>query len=359
MRKTAKGMTLLLTAMLLLTGCGASEKQQKVSIKAPVEGEGEISSTLEYDFEKGKSVSVLTGELVDEKVANNRIIACMINNIDVAMPQSGIGNADIVYECVVEGGITRLMGIFQDYKKLDKLGPVRSARHYYVDFANEYDAIYTHFGQTKYATSEIESIGINTLSGLSALGGTVFFRDNSRVAPHNAYASGSGIKKGIKKSNYEKTNTMNESRFDFNMEQQELDAENAKKANRVNLTFNDYSHPYFVYDKKEGVYYRWQYNNKHIDDRTGEQLSYENIIVQFAEYSNIDKNGYQDVNLVSSGKGYYITEGKYIPITWSKNSKSEMTNFYTKDGEALKVNPGKTWISVFPSSNKKGVTFEK
>ena len=143
------------------------------------------------------------------------------------------------------------------------------------------------------------------------------------------------------------------------MEDQKLDAENAKKAKKVYLTFNDYSHPYFEYNKKDGLYYRWQYNNKHIDDLTGEQLAYDNIIVQFAQYSDIDRNGYQDVNLVSSGKGYYITKGKYIPITWSKSSKSDMTVFYTKDGEELKVNPGKTWISLFPSKNKDKVTFEK
>ena len=359
MRKTIKrAMSACIIASLLLTGCGkSSSNSSETTIEAPKQGEGAIETTMNYDFEKGKTVSLLTGEMIDEKVAKNRIIACMINNIDVAMPQSGIGNADIVYECVVEGGITRLMGIFQDYKKLTKLGPVRSARHYYVDIANEYDAIYTHFGQTKYATSEIKAIGIDTLSGLSALGGTVFYRDSARVAPHNAYTSGKGIKAGIKKSKYEKENILTDSRFDFNLEQQSLEDENAKKANKVTLRMNDYSKPWFEYNKKKGTYYRWQYGNKHIDDQTGKQLSYENIIIQFANYSDIDHNGYQDIDLVSSGKGYYVTEGKYIPIKWSKKSKNKMTNFYTMDGQDLKVNPGKTWISVFPVANKKGVTF--
>jgi hypothetical protein len=318
-----------------------------------------INGAISYDFEEGKAVSKLTGELVDEKVANNRIIACMINNIDVAMPQSGLSNADIMYECVVEGGITRLMGIFQDYKKISKLGPVRSARHYYVDYANEYNAIYAHFGETKYATAEISSLGIDELSGLTALGSVVFFRDNSRVAPHNAYTDGSKLVKGIKKSKQDKTNTLTESRFAFNTEQQELTAEDAKKATYVDLNFNNYSHPHFEYNKKKGLYYRWQYGDKQIDDQTGKQLCYENIIIQFTGYSNIDKNGYQDVDLVGSGDGYYITQGKRIPITWKKESKSEFTNYYTADGQPLNVNPGKTWISIFPDNNKKGVTFKK
>lgn len=362
MKKTHKRIALLMATMMLFSGCGkkpAESSEQEVPVTTAVETEAEIATTTESNLEEGKTLSVLTGEMVDEKVASNRIIACMINNIDVAMPQSGISNADIVYECVVEGGITRLMGIFQDYKKLEKLGPVRSARHYYVDIANEYDAIYTHFGETKYATSEIESLGINTLSGLSAIGGEVFYRDSSRVAPHNAYTNGSSLKKGIKSSNYESKNIFTDSRFDFNSEDQKLETENAKKAKKVNLTFNDYSHPYFEYNKEDGLYYRWQYNDKHIDDLTGEQLAYENIIVQFADYSDIDKNGYQDVNLVSSGDGYYVTKGKYVPITWSKSSKSDLTVFSTEDGEELQVNPGKTWISLFPSKNKEKVTFEK
>lgn len=357
MKKTGKLVMLLLILCLFTAGC--SKEAAKKEMQLPAQGDGELATTVDYDFAEGKTISPLTGELVDEDVANNRVVACMINNIDVAMPQSGISYADIVYECVVEGGITRLMGIFQDYKNIPKLGPVRSARHYYVDYANEYDAIYAHFGQTKYAVSEMEALNTDELSGLSAMGSVVYYRDNSRVAPHNAYTDGKKIVKGIKKSKFEKKNTLPDSRFDFNVEQQELTAEDAKKANIVKLTFNGYSHPYFQYNKKDGLYYRWQYNAKHIDDQTGEQLCYENIIVQFADYSDIDKKGYQDLNLVSSGDGYYISEGKYIPITWEKKSKSEYTNFYTADGQALKVNSGKTWISVFPSNNKKGVSFKE
>lgn len=357
MKRWTKYMMLAVLMVILSGGCGKTAK--KVDMSLPEEGDGTITATMDYDFKEGMVISPLTGELVDEKIANNRVVSCMINNIDVAMPQSGLSYADIMYECVVEGGITRLMGIFQDYKDIPKLGPVRSARHYYVDYSNEYDAIYAHFGQTKYAVSEMEALHTNELSGLSALGGVVYYRDNSRVAPHNAYTDGKKIVKGIKKAKFEKKNTMTEPRFTFNMEQEELTAEDAKNAPVVKLTFNAYSHPYFEYHKKDGLYYRFQYGTKHIDDQTGKQLAYENIIIQFAGYSNIDKKGYQDLALVSSGDGYYITEGKRVPITWEKNSKSEFTNFYTADGNALKVNPGKTWITVFPDNNKKGVSFKE
>ncbi len=357
MKNIIKILVVMTLVSAILTGCGGEMGSVDMTVP-PTEGSA-VSGAIEYDFAKGKVVSLLTGELVDEKVAKNRVVTCMINNIDVAMPQSGLSSADIMYECVVEGGITRLMGVFQDYKKIPKLGPVRSARHYYVDYSHEYDAIYTHFGQTKYAVSEMEELGTNELSGLSALGSVIFYRDNSRVAPHNAYTDGKKIVAGIKKSKFEKNVTITEPRFNFNVERQKPDSEDSKKAGTVNLTFNAYSHPYFKYNKKDGLYYRWQYGNKHIDDQTGKQLAYENIIVQFTKYSNIDRKGYQDLDLIGSGKGYYITEGKYIPITWEKNSLNEYTNYYNSNGDSLSVNPGKTWICVFPANNKKGVTFSK
>ena len=344
---------------LIFTGCGKKEGEapvKKVDMTL-FETEGSTFEPIDYNFIKGKTYSQLTGELISDKVAKNRIVTCVINNIDRAMPQSGLSQADIMYECVVEGGITRLMGVFQDYKKIKKLGPVRSARHYYVDYSTEYKAVYAHFGQTKYAVREMKKMKTEELSGLSALGYKVFYRDNSRVAPHNAYTDGEKICLGIKEAKFKNTNKLKEDRFDFNYEVEELNADNAKKCNYIDLKYNSYSHPHFEYI--DGRYYRWQYNTKHIDDITGEQLSYENVIIQFAKYSNIDRNGYQDVDLIGEGKGYYCTEGKYIPITWAKTGKKSFTNFFTEDGKDLKVNPGNTFISVFPTRDKKNISFKK
>lgn len=353
-RKRLLVCTLLLMVLTMAFGCG-KKKEESSTVQIPKAGEGTFSGSLEYNFEEGKVKSLLTGELIDEKVAQNRIVTCMINNISDAMPQSGISKADIVYECVVEGGITRLMGVFQDYKKIEKLGPVRSARHYYVDFSHEYDAVYAHVGQTKYAVSEMKSLKTEELSGLSALGNIVFFRDNTRVAPHNAYTDGKKIVEGIKQAKFDKKITISEPRFDFNVEPVASVAEDAKDAKTVKLTFNAYSHPYFKYNEKKQKYYRWQYNTEHIDDQTGKQLCYENIIVQFTGYSNKDHNGYQEVDLIGNGDGFYISEGKYVPITWEKSKKADYTTYYTADGKELKVNPGKTWISIFPIADKDGV----
>src|SRR5574344_1854532 len=112
---------------------------------------------------------------------------------------------DAIYECVVEGSLTRMMGIFENYDALDKIGSVRSCRNYFVYYALEFDAVYAHYGQSAYAVSLLEQPYVDNLSGLSEIGGTVFYRTSDRVAPHNAYASGKGINAGIKKMGYRDT----------------------------------------------------------------------------------------------------------------------------------------------------------
>lgn len=356
MKKTRNSliMVLLLSVLIFsLTACGKSEpEKKKVSIASD---DGAMSGDMNFDYTKGKAISKLTGEWVEQDIANRRPICLMINNIDVAMPQTGLANADIMYECLVEGGITRLMGVFQDYTDLKKLGPVRSARHYYVDFANEYGAIYCHFGQTKYATAEIDSIGIDTISGLSAIGTTAYFRDEQRVAPHNAYTSGKTMKKAIKEMKYDNKMIV-DNRFLFN--EAVTAPANGTAANKVTLGFNSYSKPWFEYNAESHKYLRFQYGGKHIDDSTGDQLAYTNIIVQFVKEWNIDKKGYQTIDVVGSGDGYYISEGAYIPIKWSKSSVSDMTQYTTADGQPLSVNTGKTWISIFPNDITDKVVFE-
>lgn len=356
MKKTAGILLSIIVMTLLLTGCGSSHSQEpakKVSLAPEI-----TLNTVSSDAFRGKTVSQLTGELIDKKVADNRILAIMINNIDVAMPQTGIADADIMYECVVEGGITRLMGIYQNYKKISKMGPIRSARHYYVDFANEYKPVYAHFGQTSYAIDEIEKLHMDEISALYGPCMNAFYRDETRVAPHNAYTDGKLIKKAIKEGKFKSMNQLKKPHFDFNTEIVPVSGDGAITADTVDLHFNDYSHPWFKYNKKDGLYYRWQYKVKHMDEGAGKQIAYENIFVQFAKYSDRDSHGYQDIALLGKGDGYYISGGSAVPVTWKKKNKKSRTVFYMADGSEVKVNPGKTWISVFPSDNKDGVTIK-
>lgn len=137
------------------------------------------------------------------KKAKNRPVAVMTENTHVTLPQYGIGNADIIYECPVEGGITRLMTIYQDYASLKKVGNVRSCRLYYVYFAKEFEAVYFHAGESKYALDVLNSSFIDNVDGITGKGGAFYYRDNSRRAPHNLYTTGENLASAMKTYGYD------------------------------------------------------------------------------------------------------------------------------------------------------------
>lgn len=308
---------------------------------------------------EGQMRSYLTGLWVDEEIGKKRPYAYQFSNFKTVRNQWGIGQADIVYECLVEGGITRLLGIGENYSG-DRIGSTRSSRHYFASIADEYDAIYIHYGKTKYAKKKLKDLGIDNLDGETGIGTTVFYRDNSLKAPHNAFASLEGILKGIEKKGYE---TLYEANYEphFSFYETDTDLSGGSTANKVTVHFtpSSYNKPYFEYNKTDKLYYRYQFNEAHKDSLTGEQLSFKNLIIQFVKEWDIDKNGYQDMELAdASGKGYYISNGTMVEITWKKKEATGWMRYYNKDGEELTINPGKTYIALFPDKYTKGLIIE-
>lgn len=306
----------------------------------------------------GKAQSKLTGEWIDEAVAARRPYAVMINNIEyAAQNHSGIGQAGIIYECLVEGGITRLMAIFDEFDS-DRIGSVRSARHYFVSIADEYDAMFVHYGQTGYALDKIAELGVDNLSGLEGVGSTVFYRDNNLKAPHNAFASYEGIIKGTEQKKYRTEYRDNvTSHYDFNAEDTVPVSDTV--ANKVSLAFSAKKVPYFEYDSEAKMYSRFQFGDKHMDVSTNTQLAFKNIIVQYVKEWNIDDNGYQTMDLENaSGDGIYVSDGKCINITWKKNENDKTMSYYDQSGNKLSVNKGKTYIALFPNDRVDSVVVE-
>jgi hypothetical protein len=351
--------------VLGISSCGKKEKNviTKDSIIETSTPSPTVVPTLEptptktEDPHTGEVKSKLTGLYVKEEIGRKRPFAIMFNNIKLASPQSGTSEADILYEAIVEGGITRLMGIFEQAKS-DRIGSIRSARHYFVSIADEYDAIFVHFGQTKYATAKISELAVNNLSGLSGIGTTVFYRDNSINAPHNAFTSLKGLLKGTNVLGY---NTKYEDDYEghFKFYNDDTELKSSIEVNKLTLNFSTYTSPYFTYDKKNRCYLRYQFGVPHVDANTNKQLRFKNILVQFVKEWNIDKNGYQTMDIEnSSGKGYYITNGNAIEITWKKNEATKKMRYYNEDGTELKINPGKTYIAIFPNDRTSGVTFD-
>ncbi len=358
MNRKKKAAIILSMAMgfSLLSGCGNGSSEEN-TYEINLNSTSMIESANDVEFSReGMVLNDLTGEWVDESFANKRPVAIMINNLSAAMPQSGIGQADIIYEMLVEGGITRLMAIYTDYSGLEKIGPVRSARHYYDRKAMEFDAIYAHVGQSVYAEADFSAYSqLDNLNGLYGVGNVMFYRDSSRKAPHNCYTSADGIDAGIEYEGYDTTHDENfRKMFSFNSSVQSLDG---NPANKITTAYNSSRQPYFEYNSEDGLYYRYQYGGPQIDDQTDEQLKFQNVIIQFAPHSPLEAE-LIDINWVGSGEGYYASNGTIIPITWSKSSDNSVTRYYTIDGEELRLNPGKTWITVFPDNQKDGIIIE-
>lgn len=307
------------------------------------------------DPHAGMVRSKITGEYVKPSVTKKRPYAVMINNIGYAFQhQMGTSRADLVYEALAEGGITRMMAIYEDVSGVKKIGSVRSARHYYVQFAKEWDAIYCHFGHTKYAVSKMDQLKTNNLSGLSAIGGVVYARDRSFCAPHNVYTNGKKLKKGAKKLGYSLKRDANAMAEHFNFGEKDTNPAAGVKATNITIPFSAYSTCKMKYNKKKKLYYKYEYGKKHMDTYYKKQLKFKNVIVQLVEESNIDHNGYQTMKLNNaSGKGYYYTNGKRVNITWQRSESSNHMAYYDKSGNVLTINPGKTYIAVYPKNRRK------
>jgi hypothetical protein len=305
--------------------------------------------------------SQLTGQWIKKSTAKKRPFAVMINNIEYAfLHQMGTSKADIIYEALAEGGITRMMAVYEDVKSVKKIGSVRSARHYYAQFASEWDAIYCHFGHTKYATAMIEKLKINNLSGLSGIGSVVYARTSSLYAPHNVFTSGKKMIKGAKKLNYSLKRNKGKMAEHFSFAEKDTKLTKGKKAKKVVIPFSNYSTCQLKYNAKKKQYMKFEYGKKHMDRYYKKQLAFKNVIIQIVNEKNKDHNGYQTMELsnVTNGTGYYLTDGKWIPITWMRKQSSNEMCYYTKDGEILTINPGKTYIAVYPKNRKKLIRFK-
>ncbi len=316
---------------------------------------------------KGKVKSTMTGKWIPKSTAQKRPYAVMIDNIGyAAMNQRGTANADILYEALAEGGITRMMAVYQDPDKVVKIGPVRSARHYYASFASEWNALFCHFGHTKYALSKIAQLNIDNISGLQGIGSLAYTRDYAYREPHNVFANGENMIRSAKGLKYTQKQNIKKTAKHFYFYNEDTDIEGktpkkTKKALDLTVPFSEYSTVWLKYNKKKKVYEKYEYGVKHMDHASNKQLAFKNVLIQLVEERDIDRNGYQTMSIHKKrGNGYYITNGKMVAIEWTKDElKRRMCYKYDKNNKTVRINPGKTYIAVYPTSRKNLIRFNR
>ena len=285
-------------------------------------------------------------KIIDES-SKSRPIAVSINNNHAAWPHAGLQDAYLGYELIAEGGITRLVALFKD-QNTDKIGSVRSARHYFLDYVMENDAIFVHYGQSPQAKSDLASLGINNVNGMYDAKG--FFRDKTlkRAWEHTAFTSMSRINEVVKSTKYRTTTETQLLKYSPIKVDHSKD-ETLKTANKVTIKYSNYQTTSYEYDKENMNYKMFMGGQAHTDLVTKKQYTVKNIITYQVKNTSLgDKKGRQDLDNVGSGEGYYISNGEAIKIKWSKASRDAKTKYTLMDGTELVVNDGNTWIHIQP-----------
>lgn len=341
--KNTKILIIILIAIIIISGVILAIKVINPNKKKEVNGK--VNQTEEKNDEIPEAKKI---QIVDEN-SNSRPYAVMINNNHSAWPQCGVQEAYIVYEIIAEGGITRMMAIYKD-QDTAKIGSIRSARHYFLDYANENDAIFVHWGGSPQAYNKLTSM--DSIDGI-ALEGSVFFRDKTlnRDYEHTGFTSMENVKSYAEKKGYTRdTNKdllLNYSADEINM----AELENAEPATEIDIEYSDYHSTSYEYDEENKVYKRSMSGKANVDLETGEQYTAKNIIIyEVRNYTLNDgeNKGRQELDNVGSGSGYLVTGGYSVPITWEKPSHSEQTVYRYINGEEIVVNDGNTFIQICP-----------
>lgn len=323
-----KIISILMCSILLLGVCGCGKKIEEESneVKEP---------------EKTLNIVDLNSK--------TRPYAVMINNNHAAWPQAGIQDAYLVYEIVVEGGITRMMALYKDADTA-KIGSIRSSRHYFLDYALENDAIYVHFGWSPQAQRDISNLKINNINGLYD---SSFWRDTSlkRAYEHTAFTSIEKLDATTEKKGY-RTETNQDLLLNYSVDEVDLSTkEGSIPANNISIKYSYYHTTSYEYDSENKVYKRSMSGVANTDLDTNIQYTTKNIItykVEDTALPDTEDKGRRELNNIGSGEGYFISNGYAVPITWEKTSRSSQTIYKYKDGSEITVNDGNTFIQIQP-----------
>ena len=313
----------------------------KEEIKKEVKKEPKVEEKVVEEEKEEPKVKIVNEE------STSRPFAVMINNVGVARPlQSGLQDAYIMYEIIVEGGITRYMALFLD-QETERIGSIRSSRHYYLDYALENDSIYVHHGQSPQAQSDFYSLGIDRIVADNSKTG---WRDKTLgvSSEHTLFTSIAKLKNGV---GSKRTTRNKDLLLKYSVDPVDLSSiEGSKDANNVSINYSNSVTSSYEYDSENQVYKRFVNGKAHTDYVTKKQYTFKNIIVyQVGNYTIAgDEKGRQNLNNIGSGTGYYISNGKAIPIKWSKSSRSSQTKYMLDNGEDLVVNDGNTFIQIQP-----------
>lgn len=347
--------------VLFLTACGEREGEVQTSpeatptppvLESPTPTPAPSPTPTPYNG----PVNPLTGLPTDEQLENDRPVAIMLNNLKQAMPQLGVSQADIIYEVLAEGGITRMLALYQSVEDVGLIGSVRSARTYYLELALGHDAIYLHAGGSPDAYDKIKAWNVTAFDCVNGpYEGTLFWRDKDRIKNngmvHSVVTSGETILELFPTYNLR---LEHEEDFSYEMKfAEDGTPADGQQALSIEVPYSAYKTGLFTFDPETGKYLVNEYNSAYVDGNTGEQVSVTNVLVLKTECSLIpgDDAGRITVDL-TEGEGWFACGGKMIPILWSKDGVNGQLVYTTQSGEALTLGAGVSYVNIIPLKNE-------
>ena len=356
---------IIILIILILVAAGILVYKNVIEKKVPT-----VNDNLQEDSNVTEEKPLVVPEKkVQIYNGTDRPIAVMIDNHSGAWPQANLNKAYIVYEIVVEGGETRLMAVFKG-QNLEKIGPVRSSRHYFLDYALENDAIYVHHGWSPQAQSDIPKLGVNNINGIQESSKN-FWRVKDKSAPHNLFTNTQAILEIAQRKGY-KTTSEKESilnyvadEFDLSEKYETTTDENAENtttktetldATTVTIPHSQLQTVKYEYNAETKTYTRYARGKLQKDYVTGESVTTKNIIItkcnNYTLTTDTEGKGRQGLNNIGTFDGYYITNGKAIPIKCTKSARNTQTVYKDLDGNEIEVNDGNTFINICPVDAK-------
>ena len=332
--------------------------KQSITSRKEVEGEifepGESQLKVNLGKKEEENIEATYGTVVNpgeittlpevkekESPFGSRPLSIMIENSEGARPQSGLDKANIVYEVLAEGGITRFLAIYYD-QDAEEVGPIRSARPYFVSKSLEHQAIYAHAGGSQEAYNFIKEERIDDINEFVDF--QPFWRTSDREPPHNLYTSTLKLRKEANKLGY--IEMIKKEVYQFEIDQNERLT--GRETDNIVIPYNITYKVSYRYQPESMKYLRFINSESHIDAITKKQLVVDNIIIQFAGTKVIDEEGRLAVDFVGKGKGLLFFKGGSEEIIWEKQDLKSRTIFMYKEGDRIALTPGNIWIQIVP-----------
>ncbi len=332
--KLRKITILMLLTALTLSGCSKFNLNNTSGLTPEVK---ETNTKVEPK----KYYAPYTGVEVAKEVLDKIPYMAIIENSQAARPQSGLYAADMVFETLAEGGIPRFIALYQS-EDSQKIGPIRSARPYFIDITREYNLPFAHCGGSEEA---LQAINRDKLMGMNEFyNGSFFWRDKERIAPHNLYTSSEKLRALVKSKNYIKT-PENKLSFDKSY------WDNASLSAANDIVFKVNSSYSTSYKYENGSYVKYMDNKPALNKEDSLSLKVTNLVVQYTSIVQRE-DGRLNITLIGEGKGVVISCGKLVNIRWKRADLNSPTELFDEKGNKVPLAPGKTWWHIYSTSTK-------